>query len=265
MKKEFFVVHCVYFSACGTVSSYVHAYVSGLPGQTGARFQNWAGREDRIPLELEHDDILVFAMPVYGGFIPSFCAALVSLLHGSSTPAAVLAVYGNRHYDNALVQMDELLARQGFETKAAAALSARHSIFPSVASGRPDDKDREEARQFASMFDPQGKSVSSMLPGDRSADPSVFRGTPFHPEADESCTGCMRCVSVCPVSAISRENVRTSGKAVCISCGRCIVSCPAGARGYRGEEYRQSGEVFLKKNGERKENVFFPAAVQDRR
>ena len=42
----------------------------------------------------------------------------------------------------------------------------------------------------------------------------------------EKCTGCAKCVDVCPVSAIKMEN----GKAVisdeCVDCGACVSECP---------------------------------------
>ena len=88
-------------------------------------------------------------MPVYGGFIPHICAERVSTLEGNHTPAVIAAVYGNRHYDDALVQMRDLLEKQGFIVIAAGAFLAEHSIFTTVAAGRPDEDDRAAMKEFA--------------------------------------------------------------------------------------------------------------------
>ena len=53
-------------------------------------------------LEISSEDVLLFSMPVYGGFIPQSCAKMARNLKGSNTPAIIAAVYGNRHYDDAL-------------------------------------------------------------------------------------------------------------------------------------------------------------------
>ena len=65
-----------------------------------------------------------------------------------NTPAVIAAVYGNRHYDNALLQMRNILAEQGFYVIAARTFIAEHSVFPSVAAGRPDQKDKAAMKEF---------------------------------------------------------------------------------------------------------------------
>ena len=45
--------------------------------------------------------------------------------------------------------MKDILTEQGFYVIAAGAFIAEHSVFPSVASGRPDDKDKAEMKAFA--------------------------------------------------------------------------------------------------------------------
>lgn len=140
-------VHDIHFSARGTTASYARAVCTaiGLPTISS----NWLRREERREVDISHDDLLVFSMPVYGGFIPALCRDSAVLLQGHDTPAIIVAVYGNRHYDDALVQMRGLLEERGFTVVAGAAFVARHSIFPSVAADRPDDDDLDEARSFA--------------------------------------------------------------------------------------------------------------------
>ena len=246
----------VYFSGRGTTKRYAEAMAEGT-GKIAVSY-DWRKQEERIPLTFSHDDLLLFSMPVYGGFIPRFTAELIPLLKGSSTPAVILAVYGNRDYDDALIQMRDLLEKQGFAVKAAGAVVAEHSIFPTVASGRPDDNDINEVKDFAAHAVRTIKEDGEPeIPGRKDWDSSAFKGTPFHPEADGRCTGCLTCVKACPVSAISKTDPRHTDAERCISCGACIISCPAGARGYWKKEYEEARASFESKCSIRRENIFW--------
>ncbi|MEN6321141.1 MAG: 4Fe-4S binding protein [Syntrophaceae bacterium] len=49
-------------------------------------------------------------------------------------------------------------------------------------------------------------------------------------KVDESkCTGCGICVQVCPVDAITVDQVAEIDAATCIDCGSCIAECPSAA------------------------------------
>lgn len=249
------MVVSVCFSARGTTMRYCEAVGKVLGTQ---KVLNWVRKEDRVPLSLSEKDILIFACPVYGGFIPSVCRDSIDLLKGQFTPALILAVYGNRHYDNALVQMQCLLEERGFAVKAAAALVAEHSIFPSVARGRPDGNDLLQAEEFAFCASRCLTSKQKIsLPGDRNADSHSFKGAAFHPAADGQCTHCMKCVSVCPLGAISQDSPETCLEDLCISCGACIEACPCGARKHRNAEYGAAQAAFAMKYSARRENEFF--------
>ena len=46
---------------------------------------------------------------------------------------------------------------------------------------------------------------------------------------EEKCTGCGACAEVCPVDAITVDNVATVDEDECIDCGTCVEECPVGA------------------------------------
>ena len=46
---------------------------------------------------------------------------------------------------------------------------------------------------------------------------------------EEKCTACGTCEEVCPVNAITIEDVALVDKEVCISCGTCVEECPVEA------------------------------------
>ena len=100
------MLYNVFFSANGRTGICAD-FVAGLLANEAESY-NWLWEEYRKPLKIKEADTLLFAMPVYGGYIPSFCAELVKNLVGNNTPAIIMAVYGNRHFDNALIQAKDL-------------------------------------------------------------------------------------------------------------------------------------------------------------
>ena len=84
------------------------------------------------------EEMLVVGMPVYAGRIPGLCLSSLACLKGHGGPAAAIAVYGNRDYDDALLELTDLLEARGFRVVGAGAFIAKHSIFPTVAADRPD-------------------------------------------------------------------------------------------------------------------------------
>ena len=83
------------------------------------------------------EDLLVLAYPVYGGRMPALLEETMTHLAGESTPAVVLAVYGNRAYEDALLEGVERLQKQGFVPIAAGAFVAEHTYTSALAGGRP--------------------------------------------------------------------------------------------------------------------------------
>lgn len=200
-------------------------------------------------------------MPVYGGRIPSVAIRSLKKFKGSHTPVILVAVYGNREYEDAFVEMQDIVETNGFFVLAAGAFIAQHSIFPNTAALRPDSSDHKKIREFADKCKnllQQGVSAhmrSISLPGNR---PYKTPGNiPLKVITDETCTECNTCIRLCPVQAIPADNPRVTNYETCIHCGRCIYSCAQHARHYGGLLYKVAGAVFGWKNRKRKEPEFF--------
>lgn len=69
-------------------------------------------------------------------------------MKGSGTPCIVTVTYGNRHYDDALLEMEDIVREAGFVPFAAAALVAQHT-YGEIQVGRPSAADLAEDRAFA--------------------------------------------------------------------------------------------------------------------
>lgn len=245
------ILHSVYFSAKGTTKLCADCIADGLGLER--KDYDWLTASEPEKTVIPAEDVLLFSMPIYGGYIPHMCAERAASLQGNHTPAVIVAVYGNRHYDNSLLQMKDLLEKQGFKVIAAGAFLAEHSIFTTVAAGRPDADDRAAMKEFAERCGQLlaqrelWESRGIALPGKADYDASSFKGVPFHPDGDEKCIGCGKCVQVCPRKAIDRENPRETKAELCISCGACIRVCPEKARDYHGEAYLEARKGFEEK------------------
>ena len=177
------------------------------------------------------EDVVLVAGPVYGGRLPALMVERLRRFTGGGARAVTAAVYGGRAYEDALVELDDLLEAQGFCVTAGTALLAEHSIVRDLAAGRPDAQDEAQLAEFgariAEKLDKGEKSVPQ-VPGDRPY--REWAGMPVVPMAGDACVSCGECAKSCPVQAISLENPSQTDQARCITCMRCVSVCPTKAR-----------------------------------
>lgn len=179
------------------------------------------------------EDLVVIGAPVYAGRLPAV-PGLWDGLEGHDTPAVFLVSYGNRAYDDALLELKDLCEAKGFRGVAASAWIAPHTFSAKIGAGRPDESDLAKTAQFAqavrALLDggvPEGARLD--LPGRR-----PYRDAPpmpFHPEVNEDCVRCRRCAAVCPAEAIDPAHPEKTDPAKCIDCLACVRACPVHARG----------------------------------
>ena len=90
----------------------------------------------------EPGDVCFVAVPSFGGRVPT--AALVNLTkvqaHGAA--AVVVAAYGNRAYEDTLLELRKAMEGCGFKVVAAVAAVTEHSIMSRYGKGRPDLEDK---------------------------------------------------------------------------------------------------------------------------
>lgn len=245
------MLHNIYFSGRGTTKFCARWIEENLHMDT--KVYDWFAQPPSQVLEIPEEDVLLFVMPVYGGFIPQICAEMAKKLKGNKTLAIIAAVYGNRHYDYALRQMKDILAGQGFVVIGAGAFVAEHSVFPAVAAGRPDERDKAAMKEFAVICASllKVKNIGSFreirVPGALEYDPLSYKGASFKPTGDERCIGCGRCARICPKRAISMESLCSTDEKLCIACGACMRYCPTKARGYHDGRYETVRENFEKR------------------
>ena len=76
------------------------------------------------------DDVLVFGFPVYAGRVPALLRDEFAHLIGQDTPAVIVGLYGNRDFDDALLEAADLLGERGFDVAAAGARSSASTRSP---------------------------------------------------------------------------------------------------------------------------------------
>ena len=180
---------------------------------------------------IHSDDLALIAIPSYGGRLPALAAERLSLIRGNGAACVLLCVYGNRAYEDTLVEMQDIAEKDGFKIIAAVSAVAEHSIVRKFAAGRPDDQDRQILRDFAgSILDKfqSGRQGVPQIPGKRPYKKAGSVG--LVPKGGAACLRCGKCADVCPAGAISRDRPKTADKSKCISCMRCVTVCPHSAR-----------------------------------
>ncbi len=178
---------------------------------------------------LGENDVLMAVLPVYAGRVPQISLERLSALEANGQKAVAVVVYGNREYDDALLETKNALEANGFQVIAAAAFIAEHSIVRSIAAGRPDAEDQALCRQFAADVMAKLENPTPVnVPGN---DPYVeLKPSAFHPAADETCVKCGVCAEQCPVGAIPMDEPSETKNDVCINCMRCVQVCPVSSR-----------------------------------
>ena len=211
-------------------------------------------RKDFSSIAFEEDSIAILAVPSYGGRVPAPAAERISAIRGNGTKAILICVYGNRAYEDTLVELQDTVKQAGFPVIAAVAAVAEHSIAHQFAAGRPDAQDQAELRAFAekiqaTLEDEAGSEP--LVPGNRPYKKSGVHG--MIPTPTKNCVKCGLCAEKCPVQAISPTDPKEVRSKNCISCMRCVAVCPHSARKVNDIMLADVNTILKKACAERKE------------
>jgi ferredoxin len=227
-----------------------------------------------------HEELAIITSPVYVGRVPYEAAYRLRRLKANNTPAVLVITYGNRAYEDTLIELSDIVSEVGFKPIAACAFIGEHSFSTTdwpTAQGRPNVDDFTKAKEFGDKIREKFEGIDDIeglspveVPG---VNPYTLRASRFDPGQlmsprtdDELCIRCGKCTEACPTTAVTlkdvfsnpspRVGVSTSivsdDEDVCIWCCACVRACPTGAR-VRRTRMLESSERISKNNPERKE------------
>ena len=254
-------IHLIYFSPTGTTRKTMTAIAQGL-GMGKVIHHDLTRVREGIELNLD-EGVAVIGFPVYAGRVPEPFLQRIERLRGGGVPAIIVAVYGNRAFEDALLEMADVCRAKGFTVTAAAAFIGEHSYAsPShpVALGRPDRDDLDRAVEFGTLAS-RAAAVSSrrepQVPGD-----FPYKQRPplggAAPDTDHGlCTRCGACAGVCPTFVIEVGDTVRTNAAGCIKCCACTRICPAGARTMNHPLVAERRQMLVDNCSRRKEPELF--------
>lgn len=266
-------VYAMYFSATDTTKTICETIAEKAAQILGAEkltydFTNIKMR-DGFP-EFNESDLVVFGTPTYAGRVPNVLIKYVASVKGNGAYAVPVVLFGNRNYDDSLIELRNTLSENGFKAIAGAAFVGEHSFSRILAAGRPNEADRREAEEFSEKICAKLKDGDIKYPvyvkGEEPIrpyyQPRDRKGTSINilkvkPKVSrELCDNCGICAEVCPMGSIPKDDVFTY-TGICIKCGACEKKCPNGARYYDDPGYIYHRTELEEGYPEPKENEVF--------
>ncbi len=264
-------VWAAYFSPTGTARTVTEAlgktlaHLGGLPFKT---FDFTLPKAREAAPTFTAGDLVVLGSPVYAGRIPNLLAPYIASFQGGGALGVPVVLFGNRAFDDALMELRNLMEESGFRTLAAGGFIGEHSFGRLLGTGRPDGADLALVTKFAGEIWTKLAGLSADMPHEpvpvpgnhpvgpyyrpRGADGNFIDIRRVHPETGEDCIDCKSCARRCPMGSIPEENVKAV-TGVCIKCNACVKGCPVEAKFFTDPNYLFHRDDLVEKYaGERK-------------
>jgi ferredoxin len=249
-------VWAVFFSATETTQKVVIKIANVIAEKLSVEYEafNFTLAVARMDvLKFSSDDLVIFGLPVYAGRVPNVLLKYLEIIEGNGAIGVPVVLYGNRNYDDSLIELRNILEKDKFHTIAASAFIGEHSFSNILAKDRPDKADMVIANEFAIKVVEKLIAISdiyTMAPIHVEGIPSPYRGyyqtrdrkgnpvdiRKVKPLTNKDCNNCKLCADICPMGSINHENIKEF-TGICIKCGACIKKCPKHAKYYEDIEF----------------------------
>jgi ferredoxin len=265
-------VKLIYFSPTGTTQKVLESIAEGIAVEDIEHINLTLPEGAQQTIPPFSDELVIIGAPVYGGRLPVDVINRFKQLKGRNTLAILIVVYGNREFEDALLELKNLAIEFGFSPVAGGAFIGEHSFATKavpIANGRPDSLDVQNAMDFGVKVKDK---VTALQAPDALMDLEIPGRFPYKADGarsmavspvtqEDTCTVCGTGASVCPTAAISiNESVATKIE-LCIRCCACIKYCPEEARVMEDEMWKNIANWLNENCSARKEPQVFGVDV----
>lgn len=268
-------INTLYFSATGTTERIVTGIAEKIAENYGGKI-TVSNIDVTLPearkkiFSFNKDDLVIAGIPVYAGRVPNVLLKFLNTISGNGATAVAVVLYGNRDYDDALIEFKDILESNGFNVIAGGAFIGEHSFSTTLGADRPDEQDMAAAGDFAARIYAKTKTPGKIsavavrgnkpyreyyrLKDQKGNSISILKVTP---KTSSDCIDCKLCAEVCPMGSIDPDDV-SKMTGICIKCCACIKKCPVGAKYFDDENYLwHKHELEVKFAGTRREPECF--------
>ena len=257
-------ISLVYFSPTKTTRKIIETIALGINPKKTTHFDLTLTTFNSNTFDEFSNELVIIGAPVYSGRVPIDATKRLQRLNVDNIPTIVVVVYGNRDYEDALIELRDIAKDRGFFPFAAAAFIGEHSfsseLFP-IAHERPDTNDLNKATEFGTKIQNVllNNNISKLInvPGNYPYKTLVGMPEISPITLDTVCNKCGICVSVCPTGSIRLNKTTITDKSTCILCCACVKKCPSNARLNDNDLVKHSCEWLLENCSIRREPETF--------
>jgi len=255
----------VYFSPTKTTKKVLESIAYGLGVDEVEDCDLTYPQKNEQTIETSSDELVVIGSPVYAGRLPVEAVARFRKLKATNTLAVIVVVYGNREFEDALLELKDLVVELGFTPIAAGAFVGEHSFSTEelpIGHGRPDSLDIKNTNEFAQKIKQKIKTLATSqidleVPGNFPYKDAMPPNKVAPVTNEELCHVCGECIELCPTGAIFLDESIQTDASLCIRCCACIKECPHEARVIEDSAWKAIGAKLNANCSVRKEPQFF--------